>query len=357
MPKKTKVKSKTKKKAVKKIAKKTAVKKTKKPVVKKKVAKKVIVKKPLAKKLTVKKVSPKKLPKKKGGNWNLLRELALHTPYTMGYLSLMARRKQLKVKKINGIWYSTLENIKEFEDRMKAQKEKRNEELRKKYQEKVKKVKIRIVNKKKTNKFVIPSSKIDLSANAQDNNNGWDDNVSHIPVNEMRFMENDSVFDEVQNELEEVLQTIKDKEKRLRHNYMMYRGKVKTGKNELDSQGIKAQQVSEELISDLGRLLRTAKEIHGEATKKEVERVSRERDFIRDEKGVTDHVSVEEEDHMLGNHHKDNFLSVPYSYFPFEDRGRYRETYSLSGPNRVLLFIAGAMVFVALVLLGLVVLG
>ena len=45
-----------------------------------------------------------------------LKELSPFTPYTTGYLSLMARRGELKVKKVEGIWWSTLGNIKDFED-------------------------------------------------------------------------------------------------------------------------------------------------------------------------------------------------------------------------------------------------
>jgi len=71
-------------------------------------------------------------------NWQPLRELALTTPYTMGYLSLMARRKQLKVKKIGRIWHSTMDNIKEFEEQMKERKELRKKQLQESYREKVK---------------------------------------------------------------------------------------------------------------------------------------------------------------------------------------------------------------------------
>ena len=110
-----------------------------------------------------------------------LRDLALHSPYTMGYLSLMARRKQLKVRKIGRVWYSSTADIKEFEDKMKKQKEERNERLRKSYVEKAEKVKISVMSDQRVN-------------------NG------------------DTIFDEVQRELGDILQDIRDKERKLRHN-------------------------------------------------------------------------------------------------------------------------------------------
>jgi len=252
----------------------------------------------------------KKKTVKVPNNLKPLKDLALHSPYTMGYLSLMARRKQLKVKKIGRVWYSSTADIKEFEEKMKKQKEERNEQLRKSYVEKAEKVQISVMDNRKA-------------------------------------LTNDTIFDEVQRELGDILQEIRAREKKLRHNYMVHRGDILGNGREknLEKEKQITQDLSGQLIDDMGRLLRTASEIHNHPAARE----------IANEQRVFDpHKLPEDKEHLLGNYHKDNFLSVPYSYFPFEDTKRLAQQNSISLQNKILLFVSGILVFVAALLTVLV---
>lgn len=171
-------------------------------------------------------------------DWQPLRELALKTPYTMEYLSLMARRKQLKVKKNGRLWYSTLRNIKEFEEEMKERKEKRREKMRNSYF-------------KKSDK-------------------------KGVTVKVSRG----SIFDQIQEELQEVLGEIRTKEKRLREEYQfgitesqlqisneisnpegIDQNKLRENKIYLQKEKQETEELSEKLIMDLGKLLNTANQI------------------------------------------------------------------------------------------------
>lgn len=173
-------------------------------------------------------------------NWQPLRELALKTPYTMEYLSLMARRKQLKVKKTGRLWYSTLENVREFEEEMKKRKEQRKERMRNSYYKKPE-------------------------------NQSARKNISQK-----------NILDQIQTELEDVLEEIREKERRLKEEYRsgMPIGNVSIEFHtnpEAPSEGIassienkekyiqkekqETEELSEKLIMDLGRLLNTANQI------------------------------------------------------------------------------------------------
>jgi len=169
-------------------------------------------------------------------DWQPLRVLALKTPYTMEYLSLMARRKQLKVKKVGRLWYTTLDNIREFEKEMQARKEKKREKMKAKYFRKDEK----------------PPTKIRVSQAA--------------------------IFDQIQNELEEVLEEIREKERRLRDEYqegiaripltvaMVGDPKAQLRKKKakelfLSREKKETEDLSEKLIMDLGKLLNTANQI------------------------------------------------------------------------------------------------
>jgi len=113
-------------------------------------------------------------------NWLPLRKLAPKTKYAMGYLSLMARRGNLKAKKEGKTWHSTLENVKAFEDEMAKRNEKRKKSLSKGYF-------------KRTNGETKPKEK-----------------VMDIAPDEIK--KEDSDFEDAQGELETVLNGIKEKE-------------------------------------------------------------------------------------------------------------------------------------------------
>lgn len=184
----------------------------------------------------------------KKDNWQPLRELALKTPYTMEYLSLMARRRQLKVKKVGRLWYSTLENIKDFEQEMRERKEKRKNVLRDSFYEKsgMKRKPIKVAISQKT------------------------------------------IYDQVQAELEEVLAEIREREARLREEYrggasvgreMQYDdtightrriGRIKNANANANASAVEkylvkeereTEELSEKLVMDLGKLLNTANQI------------------------------------------------------------------------------------------------
>jgi len=304
-------------------------------------------------------VKGKNSEKKTVSGWQPLRELALHTPYTMGYLSLMARRKQLKVKKIGRIWYSTMENIKDFETVRRQNNEERKKQLRERYEEKVGKVRIRI-----TNGQTKPGS-----------------GAFKLKV------VGDTIFDEVQRELEDVLQEIRERERKLRHRYMSHRGELTGGymipagrhrkiskrdENYLEKEKQETSELSEKLIMDLGKLLNTANKIHDDGTAPKDEKVSavssggagasmedvrvfKTAETAGAEPDKRNEKTVDSYNDYAGRG-QDNFLSVPYNSFPFESDGGDGNGYS-PFQNRILLFIAGILVFIAAILLILVILG
>lgn len=338
--------------------------------------------------------------KKLTGNWQPLRELALHTPYTMGYLSLMARRKQLKVKKIGRIWYSTMENIKDFERIMREKKEERKNQLRKSYQEKTGNVKIRVTAEENSliraiNRQFTPSNKVIETEKSQSIFDRAEDRTSRgkgIKIS----VASDTIFDEVQRELEEVLQEIKEKERRLRQNYIVFRGRMsdmsaeetpkrkKAKQRQSDAAYVKkekqeTEELSEKLIMDLGKLLNTANRIHEDpdvqevgkgtgkmslpikstrkATHRPLSDITRKQIQPAADINITRAEVKEAEEHLLDNHlPEENFLSVPYNSFPFECRNNDREA-SNSTQNKLLLFIASLLLFIAMVLLALVIFG
>jgi len=202
----------------------------------------------------------------------------------------------------------------------------------------------------------------------------------------------DSIFDEIQKELEEVLQEIRDREKKLRQDYLAYRGihgddGVEVyGNAALAREKQETEELSEKLIMDLGRLLNTANKIHEEEESALPE---------DDDKGFLIPVRNKSVHHgnirTMGmdfgrqgkrpeitklsdpptaaratfgraskahyNKHKDNFISVPYSAFPFEHYPRRRENKAESSQNKLLIFIAGLLVFIASILIVLVIFG
>ena len=173
-----------------------------------------------------------------------LRELALKSPYTMEYLSLMARRGELKVKKIGRIWYSTLDNIKQFEEDRNKKREERKRQLSLKYQE-------------KSGKMTPKSIRVKVAKN--------------------------SIFDQVQKELEEVLLEIREKEQNIKNDYIARkRNERESLAGKADNYLIKkekqeSEELSEKLIMDLGRLINTANRVYddkipGQAMEKTEER-------------------------------------------------------------------------------------
>jgi|GEM_PF-2025449 len=290
---------------------------------------------------TKRKIAKNNLNKKIPGGWQPLRDLALKTPYTMGYLSLVARRKELKVKKIGRIWYSTMGNVRAFEEKMQQRKEERNKNLRNSYLEKAQKawpressrVNISVMDDKRAEE-ILESVKDDAEK-----------------VSKIEAINNDTIFDEVQNDLEEILEEIRLKEKKIRHNYMIYRAGSMA--QPIQRKKEKTEELSDRLIADMGKLLKTANEIHNDVEENNKYVSGAMRGDVLDK-------SVNDSDFLLGNHQKDNFLSVPYSYFPFEDKERNIMKTGLkpvSAQNKVLLFFSGVMIFIAAVLLGLVIFG
>ncbi|MFH1182662.1 MAG: hypothetical protein V1690_00160 [Candidatus Moraniibacteriota bacterium] len=361
-------------------------------------------------------------PKNKEQNWQLLRELALNTPYTMGYLSLMARRKQLKVKKIGRVWHSTMENIKDFEEQMKERKEQRKRQLQESYREKVKREVLKEIEEESDQlsmdnlpageageqeashtKFHTPPPESDsgYSSPEETSSNSPLERGAEATPRRGVLSSDDTIFDEVQKELEEVLQEIRDREKKLRQDYLAYRGihgddGVEVyGNAALAREKQETEELSEKLIMDLGRLLNTANKIHEEEESAE----PADTNELDPNEGISipvrnkniQHGSIrtmgmdfKRADNQFVNltdppagragktvkrKHKDNFLSVPYSTFPFEHGGfktgglNQREerleptSMKVSAQNKLLLFISGLLVFIAAVLIVLVIFG
>jgi hypothetical protein len=334
-------------------------------------------------------ISMKNKEKEDKNNWQPLRELALNTPYTMGYLSLMARRKQLKVKKIGRVWHSTMENIKDFEEQMKERKEQRKRQLQDNYREKVKREVLKEIEDETSNEVM--GNEAMTSPNPLLAKEGAAREGLKITVSSQ-----DTIFDEVQKELEDVLQEIRDREKKLRQDYLAYRGihgddGVEVyGNAALAREKQETEELSEKLIMDLGRLLNTANRIHEE------EESAESSEPIDEDIGIAIPVKNKNAPHgnirtmgmdfkRADNHlvnvtdpaarsagagarqagragktakhkHKDNFLSVPYSTFPFEHHRR-EEVKSVSAQNKLLLFISGLLVFIAAILIVLVIFG
>jgi len=123
-----------------------------------------------------------------------LRDLTPESKYAMGYLSLMARRGQLPAEKKGKTWHTTLKNIKDFEDKMDKRKETRKSELSKNYFKKA----------EDTNSTVNVRSRIKIV-----------DGDKGKPS--IKSDKGDPEVNEVQNELEDVLGNIKNKEEKLKN--------------------------------------------------------------------------------------------------------------------------------------------
>jgi len=123
-----------------------------------------------------------------------LRDLTPKSKYAMGYLSLMARRGQLPAEKRGKTWHTTLKNIQDFENKMDKRKETRKAELSKNYFKKA----------EGTNSAVNLRSRIKIV-----------DGDKKKPS--VKSVKGDLEVNEVQNELEDVLGDIKDKEDKLKN--------------------------------------------------------------------------------------------------------------------------------------------
>lgn len=331
-------------------------------------------------------------------DWQPLRELALNTPYTMGYLSLMARRKQLKVKKIGRVWHSTMENIKEFEDTMRDRKEERKRQLQESYREKVKREVLKEIEEE--TEEIQEDSHIPLEiSHTPEVGSGLRPEPENSAIAERKgssrrleptvyrrhnltISSDDTIFDEVQRELEDVLQEIRDREKKLRQDYLSYKaihgddGVEVYGNAALAREKQETEELSEKLIMDLGRLLNTANKIHEEEESAESQTIENDAGVaipVRNKNAPHGHIRTMGMDfkrpenqyrrdiaaHSHNNKkHKDNFLSVPYSTFPFEHQVEPKnDLTSSSSQNKLLLFIAGLLVFIAAILIAVVVFG
>ncbi len=190
-----------------------------------------------------------------------LKELAPFTPYAVGYLSLMARRGNLKVEKLKGTWFSTLENVKEFEILMNERKEARKKELSQKYHKKV-------ATYKASGKKEDGGLKIKVQSG--------------------------NIFDEVQNDLKEVLREIRNKEREIKRDYREYQRKnirsgsrIETGMTPTPFSVAKAQkerekggEIAEKLILDLGKLLNTANQVQEGVEKIEDIKLNKDNDLV-----------------------------------------------------------------------------
>lgn len=231
-------------------------------------------------------------------NWQPLRELALKTPYTMEYLSLMARRKQLKVKKVGRLWYSTLDAIRDFEKRMQEKKEQRRERMKNSHFKSGKKpLQIKVTQK--------------------------------------------TIFDQIQLELEDVLGEIRDKERKLREEYksgmagnmvnikfhtapinetneeitevinvVEPKNVVENTKTYLQKEKKETEELSEKLIMDLGKLLNTANQIQDDALEVESEdqtssenQTQEEASYTRNTRNDTYKIHI---NHQKRNSHPEN---------------------------------------------------
>ncbi|MBM3256549.1 MAG: hypothetical protein FJZ04_03750 [Candidatus Moranbacteria bacterium] len=340
-------------------------------------------------------------------NWQPLRELALITPYTMGYLSLMSRRGQLKVKKIGRIWYSTLENIREFEREMRERKEERKKELSRKYQE-ISRPKIPISNYNDRINTLdprvppLPTASDGQSKPEDDNENSYKPRIirhepepgastdlphagSQIGSYKLQVTE-DSIFDEVQRELQEVLGEIREKEKIIKKE-LTAEGLEQTAKNiaktgdhleALEKERQETEELSEKLVADLGKLLKTADEVQDQAEESVLEGTAEwvpvrnigdydpGSEKAREDFGIADpfyYTPAVPRDRKTGDYElqkrkpQDNFLYVPYNAHPFEYRRRDFERTKGKKTNWLLLFLAALMIAVAGMLFTLVVVG
>lgn len=306
-------------------------------------------------------------------NWQPLRELALHTPYTMGYLSLMARRKQLKVKKIGRIWYSTMENIRSFEKEMEERKEKRKKELQDNYREKVRKEVLEEIEKETEGSDEVMSNKV-MSKKVMSKKKG-----DAGPV-KLRIIGEDTIFDEVQKELQEVLQEIREKEKRIKLGFLAYQKDASSDTKEknypksyLSREKKETEEISEKLIMDLGRLINVANEVHEDKIKTSdisnsegyqeeaysipVKKVfsggTKSKNIDLKRKNLVERMdSSERSDINDISFEAENFIPKTYNSFPFERNYEY-ETHdsTYDRQNNILLVIAGTLIFIATILL------
>jgi len=278
---------------------------------------------------------------KEDQKWRPLKELAPFTPYKVGYLSLMARRKNLKVKKIKGVWHSSLEEVKAFELLMRKRKEERKKLLSRNYH----------LKSKEKNQKSSPAKN---------------------PSKETGFkilVKGETIFDEVQKELKEVLSEIREKEREIRKDYLDYKKRSQNypfRKTEADLERLekakeKEEAIAEKLIIDLGKLLNTAHQIHEE--REEIRQSDPEEikskvvsvPIKNKSKGMVapqrflPNTSTKEEEVVFSN--RDDFSSLQASRdLPFDDTEKNRRENSILLTIAITLFLLSlAMaVFVAL---------
>ncbi len=318
---------------------------------------------------------------KNNSPWQPLRELAQVTPYTMGYLSLMARRGQLKVRKIGRVWHSTLSNIREFEKDMEARKRERKIQLSRQYKEKSvnpenKNLGLDMINRLAREERSVdsidfinrqPERKIPIKPLPER------DTTVNLTVNPPlksvteSIKETDTIFDEIQKELMEVLDDIRGKEKKIRQDYLAYReNTIKSEKSDFinqesledqirlevnqnliqDSEYLKeeerqTEEISDKLINDLGKLLDVADKAQQEAKYSILENKENESEWIpiningktnigiqnKSEGVLSERVFASEGKepdftHSREKYLADNFLNSPYNAHPFEYRRR-----------------------------------
>jgi hypothetical protein len=348
---------------------------------------------------------------KKSAAWQPLRELALVTPYAMGYLSLMARRGQLKVKKIGRVWYSTLENVREFEKEMKKRKEERKKELSVKYREMslprrpMDNFQTQMANEipRLQSRGVTSDGQALLrpfGATDEQASRKFQDNLD--PRMSLRFSEDDkreksavgfrinvtsdSIFDEVQRELREVLDEIREKEKMIKKELTTENlqqtaenvAKVGNQLEVLEKERQETEDLSEKLVADLGKLLKTADEVQDQAEESVLDGTVEwvpvrnighgpESELAKKDFGIADpfyytptpsgaeNQPRSKEQNRRHQSLEDNFLNIPYNAHPFEYRRRHHEESGSKKTNWLLLFLIALMVAVAGMLLTLVI--
>ncbi len=284
--------------------------------------------------------------------WLLISELAEMTKYKKGYLSLMARQGKLKARKHNKNWYSTAGNLKIFETEKNESRALRNNHLRKLYQEKAATVKTAVSTKKSP---VIKKVKLRT--------------------------DQDTIFDEVQKELEEVLTEIREKQRKLKRGFAAYREPASSiPANVLEKERKETEDLSEKLIMDLGRLINTANEVQEGKKKGKVEeaesdyeissddmfsipvkRISKEtkggvsgKSIDLDRRNIVSKVDNSDIDNSkIAPIEKDNFLNESYNYFPFEREERPEEgsdatSKILTAVIVLLLLVAAGLIFLIL---------
>ncbi len=287
--------------------------------------------------------------------WLLISELAKRTTYKRGYLSLMARQGKLKARKHEKNWYSTVENLKLFEEEKKKIKSQRNDHLRRLYREK---------------SAVVTKVSVPKNDNLRLKNKEEKAPVKKISVTK------DNIFDEVQKELEEVLREIREKQRRLKKGFPAYKkGKKAMPEETVEKERKETEDISEKLIMDLGKLINTANEVQeGKKIKKadqmenigpddlyaipvkRVEKIEEGRLVGRsidlERRNLVSRVNDEGINKAkIAPIEKENFLNESYNYFPFEREERFDEGVDATSKILVVVIVLLLLIAVGLIFL------